>query len=63
MEVAIIGLTGLAFLLSAALICAIFTRRREVLRKTTEEGGQLNNIEMEQVETKDDVKTAKTKAT
>ena len=63
MEVAIIGLTGLAFLLSAALICAIFTRRRKVLRKTTEEAGQLDNIEMEQVETKDDVKTAKTKDT
>ena len=33
MEVAIIGLTGLAFLLSAALICAIFTRKRKVLQK------------------------------
>ena len=62
MEVAIIGLTGLAFLLSAALICAIFTRRRKVTGKTTE-GGQLDNIEMEQVETKDDVKTAEKKDT
>ena len=62
MEVAIIGLTGLAFLLSAALICAIFTRKRKVPRKTTE-GGQLDNIELEQMEIKDDVKMAKTKDT
>ena len=62
MEVAIIGLTGLAFLLSAALICAIFTRKRKVLQKKTE-GGQSNNIEMKQVETEDDVKTAETKDT